>query len=322
MNLAPIVALVKKDLDEVDALINRCLYADIPLIPQLAKHLINSGGKRLRPLIALLSAKAFGYQGKEHRRLAASLELIHGATLLHDDVIDGSVLRRGKKTANSLWGNSASVLVGDFLYSRAFQLISQINNSRVLTSLADATNTLAQSEVLQLINCYNVDVDEAYCLKVIQGKTGVLFSIAAEQPAMLTERPEAEISAMAHYGMHLGIAFQLIDDSLDYSGDPQQLGKSLGNDLSEGKPTLPIIYALQHASAEQAQLLKTALTQGDQNKLMTIIPILQSTSALEYTRTLARHYIEKSLTYLNLIPDSDYRQALAHLTTFAIERSY
>lgn len=322
MNLAPITALVKKDLKEVDALINNCLCSDIPLIPQLAKHLITNGGKRLRPLITLLSAKALGYRGKRHRQLAASLELIHAATLLHDDVIDGSQLRRGKKTANSLWGNPASVLVGDFLYSRAFQLISQINNSRVLTSLANATNTLAQSEILQLINCHNTEVDEAYCLKVIQGKTGILFSIAAEQPAILTERPEAEISAMAHYGMHLGTAFQLIDDALDYSGSPLQLGKNLGGDLSEGKPTLPIIYALQHASAKQARLLKEALLAGSQKQLTTIITILQSTSALEYTRKLARHYIEKSLTYLKGIPDSDYRQALAHLATFAIERSY
>ena len=176
MDLAPILALVKQDLDQVDTLIDNCLYSDIPLISELAKHLINSGGKRLRPLIALLSAKAFGYQGEGHRQLAASLELIHTATLLHDDVIDGSELRRGKKTANSLWGNSASVLVGDFLYSRAFQLISQINNSRVLTSLADATNTLSQAEILQLLSCHNADVDEAYCLKIIQGKTGVLFS--------------------------------------------------------------------------------------------------------------------------------------------------
>lgn len=322
MDLAPILALVKQDLDQVDTLIDNCLYSDIPLIPELAKHLINSGGKRLRPLIALLSAKAFGYQGEGHRQLAASLELIHTATLLHDDVIDGSELRRGKKTANSLWGNSASVLVGDFLYSRAFQLISQINNSRVLTSLADATNTLSQAEILQLLSCHNADVDEAYCLKIIQGKTGVLFSIAAEQPAILTARPEAEISAMAHYGVHLGIAFQLIDDALDYSGSSLQLGKSLGDDLAEGKPTLPLIYALQHANATQAQLIREALTQGSQKHLTAILDIMQSTSALNYTRQLAQHHIQQCLIHLDSIPDSDYRQALAQLTQFAIERTY
>lgn len=322
MDLAPILALVKQDLDQVDTLIDNCLYSDIPLISELAKHLINSGGKRLRPLIALLSAKAFGYQGEGHRQLAASLELIHTATLLHDDVIDGSELRRGKKTANSLWGNSASVLVGDFLYSRAFQLISQINNSRVLTSLADATNTLSQAEILQLLSCHNADVDEAYCLKIIQGKTGVLFSIAAEQPAILTARPEAEISAMAHYGVHLGIAFQLIDDALDYSGSSLQLGKSLGDDLAEGKPTLPLIYALQHANATQAQLIREALTQGSQKHLTAILDIMQSTSALNYTRRLAQHHIQQSLIHLDSIPDSDYRQALAQLAKFAIERTY
>lgn len=281
MDLAPIIALVKNELNQVDALIDSCLCSEIPLIPELAKHLIDSGGKRLRPLIALLSAKNFGYIGEGHIQLAASLELIHTATLLHDDVIDGSELRRGKKTANSLWGNSASILVGDFLYSRAFQLISKINDSRVLTSLADATNTLSQAEILQLLSCYNANVDEEYCLKIIQGKTGVLFSIAAEQPAILTKRPQAEISAMANYGAHLGIAFQLIDDALDYSGICSQLGKNLGDDLAEGKPTLPLMYALKQANSEQAQLIREAITQGNQQHLTAILAILHSTSAID-----------------------------------------
>lgn len=322
MDLAPITTLVKNDLDRVDSLIDTCLYSEIPLIPELAKHLINSGGKRLRPLIALLSAKALAYTGEGHVQLAASLELIHTATLLHDDVIDGSELRRGKKTANSLWGNSASVLVGDFLYSRAFQLISQINNSRVLTSLADATNILSQAEILQLLSCHNANIDEEYCLKIIQGKTGVLFSIAAEQPAILTKCPEAEISAMAKYGTHLGIAFQLIDDALDYSGSSLQLGKNLGDDLAEGKPTLPLIYALQHAHADQAQLIRTALTQGSQKHLTAIIDIMKSTLAIDYTRNLAEQHIQQALRHLDIIPDSEYRQALAQLAKFASERTY
>ena len=322
MDLAPITALVKNDLSQVDALIDHCLYSEISLIPELAKHLIDSGGKRLRPLIALLSAKAFGYIGEGHIQLAASLELIHTATLLHDDVIDGSELRRGKKTANSLWGNSASVLVGDFLYSRAFQLISQINNSRVLTSLADATNTLSQAEILQLLSCHNANVDEEYCLKIIQGKTGVLFSIAAEQPAILTARPEAEISAMAKYGAHLGIAFQLIDDALDYSGTSLELGKNLGDDLAEGKPTLPLIYALQHANDEQAQLIREAITQGSQHHLVSIVTILQATLAIDYTRNLAEHHIQQALLHLDVIPDSGYRDALSLLAKFASERTY
>ncbi|MFZ0218910.1 MAG: polyprenyl synthetase family protein [Candidatus Aquirickettsiella sp.] len=322
MDLAPITALVKPDLDQVDTLIDTCLYSEIPLISELAKHLIDSGGKRLRPLIALLSAKAVGYTGAGHVRLAASLELIHTATLLHDDVIDGSELRRGKKTANNLWGNSASVLVGDFLYSRAFQLISQINNSRVLTSLADATNILSQAEILQLLSCHNANVDEEYCLKIIQGKTGILFSIAAEQPAILTERSKTEISALAQYGLHLGTAFQLIDDALDYSGSSLQLGKNLGDDLAEGKPTLPLIYALQHANAEQAQLIRTALTQGSQEHLTAIVAIMHATRAIDHTRNLAQSHIQQALTHLAVIPDSNYRQALAQLTEFASQRTY
>lgn len=322
MDLAPIIALVKNDLDQVDTLIDQCLYSEIPLISELAKHLIESGGKRLRPLIALLSAQAIRYVGNEHVRLAASLELIHTATLLHDDVIDGSELRRGKKTANSLWGNPASVLVGDFLYSRAFQLISQIQNSRVLTSLADATNTLSQTEILQLLSCHNDKVDEEYCLKIIEGKTGILFSIAAEQPAILANRPETEISALAKYGLHLGIAFQLIDDALDYSGSSLELGKSLGDDLAEGKPTLPLIYALQQANAEQAQLIKTALTQGSQADLTTIVSIMQATQAIVYTQQLAQYHIQQALMHLEIIPDSDYRQALVQLAKFASERTY
>lgn len=322
MDLAPITALVKNELDQVDTLIDQCLYSEIPLIPELSKHLIESGGKRLRPLIALLSAKAINYTGDGHVKLAASLELIHTATLLHDDVIDGSELRRGKKTANSLWGNPASVLVGDFLYSRAFQLISQIQNSRVLTSLADATNTLSQAEILQLLSCHNDKVDEEYCLKVIEGKTGILFSIAAEQPAILANRPETEISALAKYGLYLGIAFQLIDDALDYSGNSTELGKSLGDDLAEGKPTLPLIYALQQANAEQAQLIKKALTQGNQKHLTTIIDIMQVTQAIVYTRQLAQHHIQQALMHLEVIPDSDYLQALAQLAKFTSARTH
>jgi octaprenyl-diphosphate synthase len=322
MDLAAITTLVKNDLDRVDTLIDQCLYSEIPLIPELAKHLIESGGKRLRPLIVLLSAKTIRYTGDGHLKLAASLELIHTATLLHDDVIDESELRRGKKTAHSLWGNPASVLVGDFLYSRAFQLISQIQNSRVITSLADATNTLSQAEILQLLSCHNDKIDEEYCLKIIEGKTGTLFSIAAGQPAILAGCPETEISALAKYGLHLGIAFQLIDDALDYSGSSLEFGKSLGDDIAEGKPTLPLIYALQQASAEQAQLIRTALTQNSQKHLAAIVEIMQATQAIVYTQHLAQHHIQQSLVHLEVIPDSDYRQALAQLAKFASERTY
>ena len=322
MDLAPLLALVKADFDKVDALIDDCLYSEIPLISELARHLIDSGGKRLRPLIALLSAKAFNYSGDGHLQLAASLELIHTATLLHDDVIDGSLLRRGKKTANNLWGNSASVLVGDFLYSRAFQLVTQINNSRVLASLANATNILSQSEILQLLSCHNTNIDETYCLKIIQGKTGTLFSIAAEQAAILSHRTEEEISAMANYGLHLGIAFQLVDDALDYSGSTLRLGKRQGDDLAEGKPTLPLIYALQRANAEQGQLIQKAISSGGQEHLAAVIAIIKSTKAIEYTHQLAKQHIKQALTHLDFIADSNYRQALATLAKFAVDRNY
>jgi octaprenyl-diphosphate synthase len=322
MDLSPLLALVKADFDKVDALIDDCLHSEIPLISELARHLIESGGKRLRPLIALLSAKAFGYPGDGHLQLAASLELIHTATLLHDDVIDGSDLRRGKKTANNLWGNSASVLVGDFLYSRAFQLITSINNSRVLASLANATNILAQSEILQLLSCHNATIDEAYCLKIIRGKTGTLFSIAAEQAAILSHRSETDISAMANYGLHLGIAFQLVDDALDYSGSTVRLGKRQGDDLAEGKPTLPLIYALQHANAEQVQLIQKAISSGGQVHLAAVIAIIESTKAIDYTHQLAKEQVKQALSYLDVIPDSNYRQALATLAKFAIDRNY
>lgn len=322
MDLAPLLALVKTDFDQVDTLIDDCLYSEIPLISELARHLIESGGKRLRPLIALLSAKAFGYPGDGHLQLAASLELIHTATLLHDDVIDSSDLRRGKKTANNLWGNSASVLVGDFLYSRAFQLITQINNSRVLASLANATNILSQSEILQLLSCHNANIDEAYCLKIIRGKTGTLFSIAAEQAAILSHRSEADISAMANYGLHLGIAFQLVDDALDYSGSTPRLGKRQGDDLTEGKPTLPLIYALQRANAEQTQLIQKAISSGGKEHLVAVIAIIDATKAIDYTYQLAKQHVKKALSHLDVIPDSNYRQALATLARFAIDRNY
>ncbi len=322
MDLTPIQSLVKTDFDKVDSLIDQCLASEVPLIPQLAKHLIHSGGKRLRPLIVLLSAGTFGYQGEAHLPLAATLELIHTATLLHDDVIDASKLRRGKKTANSLWGNSASILVGDFLYSRAFQLTVKVNNLRVLKSLADATSTLSQAEILQLVSCHNPDIDEDQCLKIIAGKTGILFSIAAQQPAILAERSEAEITAMGDYGLHLGTAFQLIDDTLDYTGATTHIGKTKGDDLAEGKLTFPLSYALRKADKKQAQLIQEAICQGDRKKLDDIIHIIESTGAIPYTYECAKKYVAKATNNLEAIPDSIYRQALITLAEFAIARTY
>jgi octaprenyl-diphosphate synthase len=322
MDLTPIQALVKADFDKVDSLIDQCLCSEIPLIPKLAKHLIHSGGKRLRPLIVLLSAAAFNYQGKAHLLLAATLELIHTATLLHDDVIDSSALRRGKKTANTLWGNSASILVGDLLYSRAFQLMVEVNNLRVLKSLADATNTLSQSEILQLVNCHNSDLGENQYLKIIEGKTGILFSIAAQQAAILSERSEAEIIAMSNYGLYLGIAFQLIDDTLDYTGSTMRIGKTQGDDLAEGKITLPLIHALQHADRKQANLIRAAISQGERKNLNAIIDIIKSTHSIDYIYQRAEEYVEKARANLQIIPDSICRQALATLAEFAIVRHH
>jgi len=322
MDLASIQALVKADFDKVNSLIAHCLHSDIPLIPKLAKHLIDSGGKRLRPLIVLLSASACNYQGQAHLPLAATLELIHTATLLHDDVIDSSMLRRGKKTANSLWGNSASILVGDLLYSRAFQLMVQVNNRRVLQSLADATNTLAQSEILQLVNCHNPDLDQPHYLKIIEGKTGILFSVAAQQAAILAERSEIEVTAISNYGLHLGIAFQLIDDTLDYTGSTNRTGKTKGDDLAEGKTTLPLIHALQHADKKQAHVIRDAIVKGKRESLDAVIDVIKSTHAIDYTYNCAAEHVEKAKVNLQAIPASSWRQALAALAEFAITRHH
>lgn len=325
MELTPIQLLVKADFDKVDKLINNCLHSNIPLIPQLASHLIDGGGKRLRPLIVLLSAGAFHYSGDAHLSLAATLELIHTATLLHDDVIDVSALRRGKKTANSLWGNSASILVGDFLYSRAFQLMVEINNPRVLKLLADATNTLSQAEILQLINCHNADLNETQCLKIIEGKTGILFSIAAQLPAILAGRNETEIKAMSNYGLQLGIAFQLIDDTLDYIGTTLHIGKTKGDDLAEGKATLPLIYALRQVEGKnqkQAKLIRKAISKGDRKHLDAITDIIEFTNAIQYTNKRAQTHAEKAIVHLQAIPNSKYREALSSLAKFSISRTY
>lgn len=322
MDLAPIQSLVKADFVKVDNLIDQCLDSEIALIPQLAKHLIHSGGKRLRPLITLLSASVFDYQGEAHLQLAATLELIHTATLLHDDVIDASKLRRGKKTAHLLWGNSASILVGDFLYSRAFQLMVKVDNLRVLQSLAEATNTLSQSEIWQLINCHNPELDEAQYLKIVAGKTGILFSIAAEQPAILAKRNAAEITAMHHYGLQLGIAFQLIDDTLDYIGSGTRFGKAKGNDLAEGKTTLPLIYALQKANKNQTELIHTAIAQGKRKYLQDVIRIIKATGAIDYTYQRAKEYAAKAVSSLDIIPNSIYKTALITLAEFATIRAH
>ena len=246
----------------MDTVIREKLHSEVVLIRQVSEYIINSGGKRLRPALVILSAGAFGYSGKYHYNLAAIVEFIHTATLLHDDVVDASELRRSKATANALFGNAASVLVGDFLYSRAFQMMVEVDNMRVMRVLADATNTIAEGEVLQLLNVRDPDVDEENYLRVIRYKTAKLFEAATRLGAILGNATPAEEEAMAVYGMHLGTAFQLTDDMLDYSGDYQETGKNLGDDLAEGKPTLPLIYAMRTGSSAQAEVIRSAIEQG------------------------------------------------------------
>lgn len=322
MDLTNIRALVETDLINTDLLIDDCLRSEIDLIPQLGKHLIHSGGKRLRPLIVLLGAHAFGYPGQAHIELAAILELIHTATLLHDDVVDTSELRRGHKTANAIWGNPASVLVGDFLYSRAFQMMVKVNNMPILKTLADATNIIAEGEILQLLNCKNPNTDEASYMQVIRAKTGTLFSTAAQQGALLTNQSATIINNMVQYGMHLGIAFQLIDDALDYSTSTETLGKNQGDDLAEGKPTLPLLYALKHGTKEQAQCIQHAIQEASRENLDVILKAIESTDAIAYTYEHAKQHVTKALEYIHTIPDSPYRQALASLAEFAVVRKY
>lgn len=322
MDLIAIRSLVQSDLDQVDKLIDECLRSEINLIPQLSHHLIDSGGKRLRPLLVLLSAHAFAYQGQAHFQLAAIIELIHTATLLHDDVVDASDLRRGKSTANALWGNAASILVGDYLYSRAFQMMVQIENMDVLKTMAQATNTIAEGEILQLLNCKNPNTTEAEYMNVIRGKTGTLFATATQTGPLLCHSDKKLINAMIHYGMHLGIAFQLVDDALDYSSSAEKLGKNQGDDLAEGKPTLPLLYALKHGTSTQQEHIRTALLEANRDRLDLILAAIESTQAIPYTYQLAKQHVTQAVDYLRDVPDSPYRDALIALAHFAVERTY
>jgi octaprenyl-diphosphate synthase len=323
MNSSQLKAIVQDRLTAVDALIEAQLTNSIDLIQQLSQHLIHSGGKRLRPLLVLLIAQAYGYSGEHDIDLAAVIELVHAATLLHDDIVDNSMLRRGQQTANAIWDNAASVLVGDFLYSRAFQLMVKAKQLDVLQMLADATNRIAEGEVLQLLNRHNPDIDQAAYIEVLRYKTGTLFAAASQIGALLCHRSTAEVQAMQQLGEALGIAFQLVDDALDYCADADTLGKSLGDDLAEGKATLPLIYALKHADAETQQLLSTALLEGDRSALPLIIPAIQNCGALAYTQQCAEHYADQAKQLLlDHLPESTYRNALLDFIDNAIKRAY
>ncbi len=320
MSLENLNQLLAADMAAVDQVIRSRLYSDVALVNQVGEYIIGSGGKRLRPALVILSAQVFGYQGKLHYDLAAVVEFIHTATLLHDDVVDESELRRGRETANALFGNAASVLVGDFLYSRAFQMMVEANDMRVMETLADATNLIAEGEVLQLLNCHDADVDAANYLGVIHRKTAKLFEAAMRLGAILGKQNAICETAAARYGMHLGTAFQLVDDVLDYSGDAHEIGKNLGDDLAEGKPTLPLIYAMQHGTHVQAAVIRAAIEKGDINRFGDVLQIVQETGALDYTRQQAQREADLASTELSVVPDSQYKRALLGLAELAASR--
>ncbi len=320
--LGEVQVLLAEDMAAVNQIIEASLYSEVPLIDQLARHIINSGGKRLRPAIALLAARACGYQGRQHIALAAIIEFIHTATLLHDDVVDASELRRGRQTANRLWGNSASVLVGDFLYSRAFQMMVGINDMRVMALLADATNTIAAGEVMQLANRRNPDTTREQYFAVITAKTAKLFEVAAQLGAVLAGQGAAVKTSLATYGKHVGIAYQLIDDVLDYSGSADVRGKNIGDDLAEGKPTLPLLHALWHSSPDQAPALRAAIKQGGREHIAVITTVIESTGAIAYTAARARAEALEATRSLAGLPPSPDREALRVLAEFTVNRSF
>ncbi|MEO5572955.1 MAG: octaprenyl diphosphate synthase [Gammaproteobacteria bacterium] len=322
MTLDAVQSLIQDDMRAVDGLIQQRLHSEVALVNQLGHYIIHSGGKRLRPALLLLSARACAYTGAQHVALAGIVEFIHTATLLHDDVVDASMLRRGKETANAIWGNEASVLVGDFLYSRAFEMMVELGSMRVMEILAHATNMIAEGEVLQLLNCRNADTTEENYLQVIRYKTAKLFQAAAQLGAVLSGQSAQIEQAMAHYGMHLGTAFQLVDDVLDYSASAGEMGKNIGDDLAEGKPTLPLIYALRTGTPEQAALIRHAIETGGLENIAAVTAAIESTGAIAYTARSASNEADKAKAALVHLPPSPYRDALHALAEFSVNRTY
>ncbi len=322
MSLDSIKQPVSTELAAVDNVIRTRLASDVVLVNQVSEYIIHSGGKRVRPLVAVLAGKACGHGGETLASTAAIVEFIHTATLLHDDVVDGSELRRGRDTANAVWGNQASVLVGDYLYSRAFEMMVELGSMRVMDIMASATNKIAEGEVLQLMNAHDPDTTEARYFEVIYRKTAKLFEAGAQIAAIVANAPAAQEQALARYGKHLGTAFQLVDDVLDYRASPEELGKNLGDDLAEGKPTLPLIYALKHGNTEQQTLIRNAIENGGLDTIDQITQTIESTGGLEYTARLAREQTDLAIKALAELPDSAHVTALRELAEFAISRSY
>ncbi|WP_153111456.1 octaprenyl diphosphate synthase [Propionivibrio limicola] len=322
MKLEQLYKLIESDMQAVNGVIRQRLHSDVVLVRQVAEYIISAGGKRLRPALVLLAAGALDYRGTHHHDLAAVVEFIHTATLLHDDVVDESSLRRGRETANALFGNAASVLVGDFLYSRAFQMMVEIGDMRIMQILSDATNIIAEGEVLQLMNCHDADVDEVRYLQVIRYKTAKLFEAAARLGAILGQATPDMEQRMADYGTHLGTAFQLIDDVLDYSGAEAETGKHLGDDLAEGKPTLPLIYVMQHGSAEQAACVRHAIENGGRDEFAAVLAAIRATDALEHTKKQAQAEANRAIAAIEPLPASIYKNSLLDLASFAVARSF
>ncbi|MGV3656063.1 MAG: octaprenyl diphosphate synthase [Noviherbaspirillum sp.] len=309
-------------MEAVDRVIRRQLHSEVPLVNQIGEYIIGAGGKRIRPALVLLFANAYGYQGSHHHDLAAIVEFIHTATLLHDDVVDESSLRRGRQTANAMFGNAASVLVGDFLYSRSFQMMVGIGDMRIMQILADATNVIAEGEVMQLLNMHDPDVSEERYLQVIQSKTAKLFEASAQLGARIAGASEDGIAAAGEYGGALGTAFQLIDDVLDYSGNADEIGKNVGDDLREGKPTLPLIHVMQNGSADQRDLVRSCIEHGDESRFDAVLEAITSSGALAYTRQRAEIAAQHAQASIVSLGDSEFKKSLIELSAFAVQRNF
>ena len=320
LSLDDVSRLAAADMSAVDALIRESLRSDVILVSEVSQHIVTSGGKRLRPLIVLLAARALGYAGYAHVQSAAIIEFIHTATLLHDDVVDSSARRRGRDTANTVFGNQASVLVGDFLYSRAFQMMVDVGRMRVMQILADATNTIAAGEVMQLMNVHDPDLSEASYRQVIYRKTARLFEAGAQIAAVLAGRDSRDEAAMIRYGQDLGTAFQLVDDALDYGASAEELGKNLGDDLAEGKMTLPLIFAMENGSERERKMIRAAIQGDGRQSLDDIQAVIERTGALRYTEARAQEAADAAIEALAGVPDSEYRAALVAIAEFAVKR--
>ena len=318
----PITRTIAADMAAVNTVIRQRLHSDVALVNQIAEYIISAGGKRIRPVLVLLLANAHGYRGAAHHELAAVVEFIHTATLLHDDVVDESSMRRGRKTANALFGNAASVLVGDFLYSRSFEMMTSLDNMRVMEIVSRATTVIAEGEVLQLLNMHDPDVTRESYLTVIRSKTAKLFEAAAQLGALVAGASDAQIEAAGEFGRSLGTAFQLIDDVLDYAGDAAEIGKNVGDDLREGKPTLPLIYVMENGTAEQRELIRGCIENGDETHFDAVLSAVTNSGALDYTRGEAEAAARRAADAITDLPESEYKDSLLQLCSFAVDRNH